>query len=562
MRPWATNLAAMSEAQVASMDLRDYMRVLVRRKLTIAVTTIVVVGAGLALSFTQTPVYQSTTKILVAPRLAEQLAGAEATTGGNQPQRGISTEIEVLNSRSTRVAARERLGHPADVSVAAVGDTQVVALTARSTDPERAAADANGYAETYIELRRQQLLDELLAASEEIQGRVSELDQERADIEGELVFVGGDEAARKRLDDRLRSIEAKRDAYQQQLDDLEVAQNLSVQGGGAEVISQAGTPGSPVSPRPVRNAVAAIGLGLVLGVGLAFLREYLDDTVRNEDDMMRATGLTVVGRIPLVPGWKNRRSPFLVSITSTNSAAAEAYRTLRTNLQFLDLEHPIRSLQVTSASAVEGKTTTLANLAVTMANTGRRVIVVCCDLRRPRIHEFFDLSHEVGFTSVLLGEVPLAQALQPAVGGHLLVLPSGPRPPNPSELLSSQRAADLFDSLSDRCDMLLVDSPPVLPVTDALVISGIVDATLVVGTAGNTAKRGLHSAVRALRQVDAPLVGCVLNGIGPSDAYAYGYTYGYTESESGTKEKSRRGSGNGRGESKRSRKTAGAAQRS
>jgi capsular exopolysaccharide synthesis family protein len=202
---------------------------------------------------------------------------------------------------------------------------------------------------------------------------------------------------------------------------------------------------------------------------------------------------------------------------------------------------------------------------VTMANTGRRVIVVCCDLRRPRLHEFFGLSHEVGFTSVLLGEVPLAQALQPAADGRLLVLASGPRPPNPSELLSSQRAADLFESLTDRGDLLLVDSPPVLPVTDALVISGIVDATLVVGTAGNTAKRGLHSAITALRQVDAPLVGAVLNGIGAAEAYAYGYTYGYTESES---TRTRRGSANGKPHQastttgpKRSRKAASGSRR-
>jgi capsular exopolysaccharide synthesis family protein len=222
-------------------------------------------------------------------------------------------------------------------------------------------------------------------------------------------------------------------------------------------------------------------------------------------------------------------------VTNPNSAAAEAYRTVRTNLQFLDLEHPIHSLQVTSANAVEGKTTTLANLAVTVAKTGQRVIVVCCDLRRPRLHEFFDVSHDIGFTSVLLGEVPLSQALQPSgTDGRLFVLPSGPPPPNPSELLASRRAAELFELLAGRADLLLIDSPPVLPVTDALVISGFVDATLVVGTAGVTAKRGLHAAVTALRQVDAPLIGSVLNGIGASEAEAYGYggyTYGYTVDE-------------------------------
>jgi capsular exopolysaccharide synthesis family protein len=218
----------------------------------------------------------------------------------------------------------------------------------------------------------------------------------------------------------------------------------------------------------------------------------------------------------------------LVSATNPKSPAAEAYRTLRTNIQFLDLEHPIRSLQVTSASAVEGKTTTLANLAITMAKTGAHIIVVCCDLRRPRLHEFFNLTHDVGFTSVLLGEVPLSQALQPVdPDGRLQVLASGPPPPNPSELLASKRAAELFELLVGRADMLLVDSPPVLPVTDALVISGLVDASIVVGTVDSTAKRGLNHAVTALHQVDAPLVGSVLNGISISEAYGSAYAHGY-----------------------------------
>jgi capsular exopolysaccharide synthesis family protein len=546
--------------EVPTMDVRDYVRVIRRRLPTIIFTAMLVVGAALALSFSQTPVYEATAKVLVAPRLAEQIAGSEA---GTEAPRAIETEIEVLNSRGTRQAARSRLGHVPNISVSGVGTTQVVRIEARSTDRERAASDANGYADTYIELRREAFNDELLAASEEIQGRVDELDNQRALLEAELAGLPiEDEGARRRADERLSSVEPKRDGYLDQLDNLEVAANLAAQGGSAQVISEAGVPVSPVSPKPIRNGVAALGLGLVLGVGLAFAREYLDDTVRNEDDLVRSSGLTVVGRIPRVEGWKNRKAPFLVSVTNPNSAAAEAYRTLRTNVQFLDLEHPIRSLQVTSANAQEGKTTTLANLAVTMAKTGQRVIVVCCDLRRPRLHEFFGLSHEVGFTSVLLGESPLSQALQPAgAEGRLLMLASGPPPPNPSELLASKRAAELFDLLAGRADLLLVDSPPVLPVTDALVISGLVDATLVVGTAGNTAKRGLHSAVGALRQVDAPLVGSVLNGIAAAEAEKYGYggyTYGYSEDEARAARPGRATANGG----KRARKPTGATRRS
>ncbi|MGQ0802754.1 MAG: polysaccharide biosynthesis tyrosine autokinase [Actinomycetota bacterium] len=556
-----------SDLETPAMDLRDYVRVVRRRKLIILLGIVVGVGGALGLAYRETPIYQAGTKILVAPRLSEQILATEQASG-TAVGPGLATEIELLNSPKTRQAAAKDLGHVPSVTVQVVGTTQVVALIASSTSPEAAAGDANGYAKTYIELRRQTLYDELLAASTEIQKRVGKLDEERAAVESELNALGAPlgedpdparEADRRRLDERLVTIETQRDVYLQQLTDLEISANIAEQGGGAEVIAEATPPSSPVSPKPIRNAIAGLGIGLVFGVGLALLREYLDDTIRNEDGVARATGgLTVVGRIPAVQGWKNRKAPMLVSASNPNSAAAEAYRMLRTNVEFLDLDQPIHTLQVTSAIAVEGKTTTLANLAVTMAKTGRRVIVACCDLRRPRVHEFFGVSHDVGFTSLLLGEVPMSEALQQtSVGTGLLVLASGPPPPNPSELLSSRRAAELFELLSARCDLLLIDSPPVLPVTDALVISGLVDATLVVATAGTTTKRGLHRAVSALRQVDAPLVGTVLNGIGTADAYGYGYGgygYGYTEPIRGGRARGEREEGaNGR---KRFRKKA------
>jgi capsular exopolysaccharide synthesis family protein len=154
-------------------------------------------------------------------------------------------------------------------------------------------------------------------------------------------------------------------------------------------------------------------------------------------------------------------------------------------------------------------------------------VAVCCDLRRPRLHEFFGLSNSVGLTSVLVGEVELACAVQPVPGvDRLALLASGPRPPNPSELLSSTRTADVFSTLHSRVDIVLLDCPPVLPVTDAAVLSGVADATMLVSTAGVTRKRDLMRAVELLRQVDAPLVGVTLNGV--SEQGAYGYGYGYT----------------------------------
>ncbi len=215
----------------------------------------------------------------------------------------------------------------------------------------------------------------------------------------------------------------------------------------------------------------------------------------------------------------------MVSLTTPRSPATEAYRTLRTAVQFLPLDG-VTMIQVTSPTAGDGKTTTLANLGVALARAGQQVALVCCDLRRPKLHEFFGMTNDVGFTSVLLGKVPLSAALQQVPDqDRLYVLASGPLPPNPSELLSSRRAREVLASLRAEAEVVLIDSPPVLPVSDAMIIAGLVDVTLIVCAADRTSTRDVTRAVEQLRQVEAPLVGAILNGAGPESAY--GGKYGY-----------------------------------
>jgi capsular exopolysaccharide synthesis family protein len=240
--------------------------------------------------------------------------------------------------------------------------------------------------------------------------------------------------------------------------------------------------------------------------------------------------------VPRVEDWKDRERPELVSIHAPKSAAAEAYRTLRTSVQFVGLDRPLRMIQVTSPVAGEGKTTTIANLGVALARAGKRVVMVDCDLRRPRIESFFGLPNELGFTNVLVGDATLPQAAQPLPGEpRLAILPAGPPPPNPSELLSTRRAHEILTALREEADYVLVDSPPVLPVSDSIIIAGMVDATILVVTAKSTTKRQAHRAVEQLQQVSAPLVGVVLNGVG-RDSGVYAYSYGYGESGYSTRE--------------------------
>jgi capsular exopolysaccharide synthesis family protein len=219
----------------------------------------------------------------------------------------------------------------------------------------------------------------------------------------------------------------------------------------------------------------------------------------------------------------------LISEVLPHSAAAEAYRSLRTSVQFLTLDQPVRILQVTSPRTSEGKTTTVANLAVTLAAAGQRVIVVDCDLRRPRQHDIFGLPNEVGLTSVLLGRAPMSDALQAVPDReNLFLLASGARTANPAELLSSSRTREVFTALERMGDLVIVDCPPVLPVTDAVIISGRVDASLLVVCAGLTSAKDLARALEVLGQVDAPVRGGILNAVNFNTGYRYQYPYAHS----------------------------------
>ncbi len=508
-------------AEPEELELRDYLRVLRRRKWLIAAVTVVVVGAALAASFAQTPVYRASAQVLLESRVSESLFNP-STGQRNDPAREVDTQIHVIESRPVRDLVQKKLGSVPDVSASAVGQTDVIQLSVESTDAKRAADVANAYVEAYRAFRTTQVQDDYLAAIQQVQDRIADL-QHQIDA---LVPVGG-KPADADTEARRQALLQQQVALQARLGDLQTNSQLS--SGGVQPVTPATEPGSPVRPAPKRNAAVALALGLVLGVGLAFLFEYLDDTIRGRDDVERVgAGLPVVGTIPPVPGWKDRKQPVLVAVTQPKSMVAEAYRSLRTSVQFLGLDRPLKTLQITSPSAGEGKTVTAANLGVTMANAGQRVVVVGCDLRKPRVHAFFGLDNTVGFTDVLKGEVPLSAALQavPDVP-NLAVLASGPPPPNPSEILGGGRAGEVLDALRASSDLVILDSAPVLPVTDAAVLAARADATLVVAVAGETHRKRLQQALDRLAQVGAPLAGIVLNEAREEGGYGYGYRYGY-----------------------------------
>jgi polysaccharide biosynthesis transport protein len=524
--------------------LRDYVHVLRRRRAVIALGVIVVVAGALIASLLQTHVYRASASVLVQPSGSESLFNPN--TGQPTSPNQVSTAIELVQSRPVQDKVRAQLGAAPAISVSPIGQTNVISVSADSTIPSQAAAVANAYANAFIDYRRTQAVEDLLAAAAQIQGKVTALQTQIDALNAKVA-----RAPLLQRDSVEATVGSERDAlltqqvaFKQKLNETQV--DSALQNGGAQLVGPAVASSSPVKPRTTRSLIAALAVGLLFGISVAFLFEQLDDSIKSKDDLDRAVhGLVpTVGLIPAVPGWKDRDKPRVVSVVDPNSPTAEAYRALRTSLLFLALDRPVRVLQITSPSASEGKTTTLANLGVSMASAGRRVVISCSDLRRPRIHDFFGLTNDVGLTSVVLGEVALKDALQPVPGiDGLSILASGPLPPNPSELLSSVRVAEVFASLQEDFDLVLLDSPPVLPVTDAAVLSRQADALLLVATAGGTTRREFSRAVELLRQVDAPLIGSVLNGVAGEGGY--GYAYGYSRYSSYVAESSNDKTGNG-----------------
>ena len=284
-----------------------------------------------------------------------------------------------------------------------------------------------------------------------------------------------------------------------------------------------------VSPRWTLNVGIGLLLGIVLGALLVFLLEQLDTSFRTVELLRSFTGRPVLGTINL--DRNARRSPIVGENAPKRSIRAEAFRSLRTNLQFVNVDNPVEVLVVSSSVAGEGKSTSAVNLAIMFAEAGRSVVLVEGDLRRPRVADYLGLERAVGLTNVLAGRADLDDVLQQWGSYNLAVLPSGSIPPNPSELLGSRSMAELMGTLRVRFDLIVVDSPPLLPVTDAAVVSAHADGVIVIVRYGRTTRAQLAAALGSLKSVDAKVLGTVLN-MRPARGRSRGYDgFGYYEDD-------------------------------
>jgi capsular exopolysaccharide synthesis family protein len=282
----------------------------------------------------------------------------------------------------------------------------------------------------------------------------------------------------------------------------------------ARVVEQAVLPSAPVTPKTMVNLSLGVLLGLLAGGALALLRDALDTTIKSTEQLAQLTGAPNLGTITRDP--EMPRHP-LTAHEHPHAPLAEAFRKIRTNLQFVDVDRPNKTIVITSAVPEEGKTTVLCNLAIVLSQAGRRVVLVETDLRQPRAVDYLGLEGAVGVTSVLAGQVPLDQALQPWARSLFTVLASGPVPPNPSELLDSQQMVNLLTELRERYDTVLLDAPPLLPVTDAAVLGAASDGALLVVRYGKTTTHQVKAAMSALESASVRLLGTTFT-MAPEDA--------------------------------------------
>jgi succinoglycan biosynthesis transport protein ExoP len=491
-------------------SFRTYLYTLRRRKWWVASITVLCLAASLAFSLTAHKQYSATAQLLVQPSV-----NASGLNVVQEPvtQTEVETELQLVTSAPVQQAVRNRLHSTPAVSASEVGQTNVMAITAVSGTPTQAALVANLYANAFVQYQQSVASHSLATAEAQLSSQISSIGKQVSSLRD------------KTTSPEATALLNQEAVLKEQLAQMQVSG--SVDTGAVALVTPAQAPLSPSSPKPADDALLGLVAGLVLGLAAAFLRDSLDDRLTSKEAAEQAGGAPVLAMTPAVPSWR-RQSPMVVAVTEPNSPAAESYRSLRTSLQFARQERQLSSLLVTSPGVGDGKTSTLANLGVVFAQAGERVLLVSCDLRRPRIGAFFGLGEQVGLTSVLLDEQTLEEAILPVPGiDRLSLLPAGPVPPNPAELLGSPRARDIFIRLRDQYDLVLIDSPPVLPVTDAAILSRYADATVMLAAAGKTRRADLHRAVEKLGQGGTTILGTVLNKTTRQTGQYYGYSYTY-----------------------------------
>lgn len=444
------------------MDLQSYLRVIRKRWRTIAVTVLVVLVAAAVATALSPRKYESTVQFFVST--SDSSSGAELVQGGTFTQQRVKSYSELITTPKVLAPVAKDAG----VKDATTLSGKVTA----EAPPETVLIEA-----TVLDSSPEQAMKVAKALGKQFPKTIDEIEQV-SEKRGSPVKV--------------------------------------------TTVREPSLNSTPVSPHVFRNMAIALVLGLLLGLSLALLRDRLDTRVRSKNDVAETTTAPVIGTIPFDSDAPNHP---LCLTTDTHSNRSEAFRSLRTNLQFVDADKHPRVIVLTSTLPNEGKSTTAANLALALADSDASVCLIEGDMRRPRLMSYLGLEGAVGLTDVLVGSIGAHDVLQQFGRHELWVIGAGTRPPNPSELLGSQAMRDFIERLRNRFDYVIIDAPPLLPVTDGAVLGALADGAIMVTGSGLVSREQVRSAIGSLEQVNASLLGVVLNRAPQSKRGGYEYRY-------------------------------------
>lgn len=450
------------------MDFKELLRLARRRwKVIVSLVALAMIISAL-LTFSATPIYQSKARIFISTDVssaAEAYSASAFSTQRVQSYADLATSTQVMEKVISRLNLNLTPSQLASKISASVANNTVI-ITLEAKDPSAPLA------------------------------------QQIAEAEAEVLT-----------------------AYLAQIETPAGKNTTPVK---ATITDKAAFDGTPISPKPALDLGVAFILGLLLGFGLAVLRDVFDTTINRNEDIAAVSDATVMAHIGFDPDVA--RAPLLTD-SATHAPRAEAFRLLRTNLQFLDPDTRPASFVITSAVPGEGKTSTSVNLAISLAQAGQRVLLIDGDLRRPRVAGLLGLESAVGLTTVLVGRSDLESSIQHHEASGLFFLASGPLPPNPTEILQSRATRDLLQRLRRDFDSVIIDAPPLLPVADAAILATDTDGAIMLIRHGKTTRDQLRHAIARLDHVGARLFGMVVNmtprARGRGGYYGYGDGYGY-----------------------------------
>lgn len=512
------------------MELKHYLRIVWKWLWLLVLSTAIAVGVSYFITSRQPKIYSASAKLLVGQSI--QNANPNSQDLYTSQQLAL-TYVQIARTLPFLQATIDALGlemSPDELlnmtSANIVQGTQLIELSVLDTDPVRAEALANELAHQLTlqgpaasNQEEQQRIAFVQQQVNELQTKIRDANQEIAELQKALPVTA---SARAILDNqqKVTTLQGQIAVWQQTYASL-LAFLAPQSPNILSILEPARLPQAPVGPNTNQSLLVAAALGLLLGLGGAFLIEYLDDTIKSAEDVTELLQLPTIGSIARIPGGGNQR---LVTSVAPGSSISEAYRVLRTNIQFASLDKPIRSILVTSAGPGEGKSVTAANLAVTMAIVGLRTILVDTDLRRPTQHRLFNQSNDVGVTNGLITQAEVDKIARTTWIGNLRVVTAGTIVPNPAEVLASAKMQEFKRQLEEDADIVIFDGPPVMPLADVPILARMVDGVVLVVDSVRTRREPAQRARVILQNAGANILGVVLNRFSPrssGDDYYY-----------------------------------------